>query len=249
MAVREGQLIAITSVKGGVGKTTFLLNLAVAFKDKRVLIVDFDLSGSAIAASLNKEFKYDLFDLFDDVEHKRFNQLGEYVVKYNDQIDFIAAPKDPRKSLKLNINLLNLVFYQFKVKYDIILIDTNHNIDKTNLLIMDLVNQIIFLTTPNLIDLKNLRTMLNIYKNMEKTNYKIVLNRAKDKHKDDYDDTEVRALLNHNIDYVLGKDCFQNNFEKDLLMGKIGYSRLKNKKVYQQMVKALEVGVQNEKIS
>ena len=42
MAIEKGKIITITSVKGGVGKTTFLLSLAHTYKklNKKVLIID-----------------------------------------------------------------------------------------------------------------------------------------------------------------------------------------------------------------
>lgn len=238
MAVKEGKIFVVTSVKGGVGKTTTVLNLAAAF-DQKILVVDFDLYGSAIAASLNAEIKNDLFDLFFDVENKRFNNINDYIVSYNQNIDIIASPNDPRKAAKINIDLLELVFYHLKVKYDYILVDTNHVKDKTNIMLLDLADQILFVVTPNLVDLKNIKTMINIYENIEKENYKIIINRSILKN-NNYDDQEIRAIIKRNIDYVLTTDLYQKNYEKTLLDGQIGYYHLNPKKEYQQIAKALK---------
>lgn len=50
-----GKIITISSVKGGVGKTTMTFNLAGIYCElnKRVLIIDLDLYSGGIAASLN----------------------------------------------------------------------------------------------------------------------------------------------------------------------------------------------------
>ena len=48
---KKGKIITVTSAKGGVGKTIFLLNLAGIFSrmKQKVLIVDCDLVGGAVA--------------------------------------------------------------------------------------------------------------------------------------------------------------------------------------------------------
>lgn len=45
MKITKSKVITVTSVKGGVGKTTFVLSLAAQYKmqDKKVLIIDMDL--------------------------------------------------------------------------------------------------------------------------------------------------------------------------------------------------------------
>ena len=51
--------ICITSAKGGVGKTTTTLNLAGIYEvlEKKVLIIDLDVTNGGIALSLNKPYK------------------------------------------------------------------------------------------------------------------------------------------------------------------------------------------------
>ena len=59
MAVHKGKIFAVTSTKGGTGKTTTVLNLAGIFslQNKKTLILDLDLYSSAVAASLNLNYK------------------------------------------------------------------------------------------------------------------------------------------------------------------------------------------------
>ena len=69
-----GKVITITSRKGGVGKTTTLLNLAGCYSnlDKKVIILDFDLYTNSISASLNLEPQKNIFNLVDDISNNRF---------------------------------------------------------------------------------------------------------------------------------------------------------------------------------
>ena len=58
MAGVKGKSLCISSSKGGVGKTFIVTSLAGIFAsiEKKVLIIDFDLSGGGIAVSLNAPF-------------------------------------------------------------------------------------------------------------------------------------------------------------------------------------------------
>jgi len=63
------KLIAITSGKGGVGKTNFILNLAIAMsiRGKKVLLIDADMNLSNIDVLLGIYPQYTLSNLMDDL--------------------------------------------------------------------------------------------------------------------------------------------------------------------------------------
>ncbi len=234
MAIKKGKVIVVTSVKGGTGKTSTIINLALAM-NKSVLLLDMDLSGRALATSLNLTMRSDIFELINDLETKRFSSLDNYVTDYQEKIAVIGAPNDPRKAVKLNNQLLNLMLSTLQSRYDFILIDTNHSISETNLILADLADEILFVTTPTLIDLKNLKTMLNIYKNIGKDNYHIVLNLATTKTPSHYDNSEIRAIIGANIDYTIPKKLYNKNYEDDLVNGKS-----KKNAAYEKIVKMIE---------
>ncbi len=55
MALNNAKVITVTSVKGGTGKSTTVLNLAGVLTEmkKKTIVVDLDLYAGVIAASLN----------------------------------------------------------------------------------------------------------------------------------------------------------------------------------------------------
>ena len=101
--MKKAEVITVTSVKGGVGKTTTVLNLAgiYASDNKKVLIIDMDLYSSSISLSLDLDPINDIYILTDDMNNNRCTDIDKYITKYNDQIDIIAGPKDIRQSSRV----------------------------------------------------------------------------------------------------------------------------------------------------
>ena len=147
MAINKAKIITITSVKGGTGKTTTVLNLAGTFStlDKRTLIIDLDLYSGSIAASLNINDDNNVYRLVNDISNNVFDYMENYVTAYNDKIDVIAAPKDPRMANKISSKYLSIILTRASMRYDVILIDTNHVIDEINLTVMDLSDEIVYI--------------------------------------------------------------------------------------------------------
>ena len=72
-----------------------------ADKGKKVLIIDLDLYSGDIASSLNLNYDNDIYNLFEDLNNNKFENLDDYACSYNDNIKVIAAPKDPRLARKI----------------------------------------------------------------------------------------------------------------------------------------------------
>lgn len=221
MTLKQAKIITVTSVKGGTGKSTTTLSLAGILSNKQIktIIVDMDLHAGVIAASLNLKPKKDFYTLVNDYMNHGLKDLDEYITKYNDYIDVLAAPKDPRSVGKINSYYVDLTLKKLKYKYDVILVDTNHIIDDINLITFDNSDEIIYVITSDLMDLKNMKTMLSIYKDMNLTNYTLVLNEALSKeHAGKY---EINTFLERNVDYILPSNSFTKNMRKVLMKGKI----------------------------
>lgn len=223
MAIQKGKILTITSVKGGTGKSTTLLNMAgiYSLQNKRVLIIDLDFYAGAIAASLNIENSTDIYKLTDDIANNRFTNLESYIVKYNEYIDVIPSNKDPRNANKINSACLNILLAKVKLKYDIILIDTNNTMSTANLVSFENSEKIVYVMTNNPIDLKSMRTMSAIYKDMEKTNYKVILNEAREVQKECFNKKDITNIINHDIDYTIPSSFYINNIDKYLMDGEI----------------------------
>lgn len=223
MASNVGKIISISSTKGGVGKTTMTLNLAGIYHllNKKVLIIDLDLYSGGVALSLNLNNKKDIFMLCDSLNNNRFSDFSEYVCKYNENIDVISAPRDPRQANKIDSKYLPIILEKAKNLYDIILIDTKHILDEFNLITLDYSYMSLFVITNDPVDLKNMKSLMTIFKDAGKTNFLTVLNNSRDTGKDYLTLFDIKNLIKTNVDYIISKNFYIRNIDKYVLNGEI----------------------------
>ena len=218
-----GKIITISSVKGGVGKTTMTLNLAGIYCElnKRVLIIDLDLYSGGIAASLNVKNKKDIYTMIDSMANNRFTELKKYVTTYNKNIDVLACPKDPRMGAKVSGRYIPVIFDLAKKEYDVVLVDTYHILDEINLTALDYSYMTLFIITNDIVDLKNMKSLISIFKDTDKKNYLILLNNSRDIGKDYLSVYDIRTIIKNNIDYTLSKNYYIKNIDKYTISGEI----------------------------
>lgn len=218
-----GKIITISSVKGGVGKTTMTLNLAGIYCElnKRVLIIDLDLYSGGIAASLNVKNKKDIYTIIDSMANNRFTELKKYVTTYNKNIDVLACPKDPRMGAKVSGRYIPVIFDLAKKEYDVVLVDTYHILDEINLTALDYSYMTLFIITNDIVDLKNMKSLISIFKDTDKKNYLILLNNSRDIGKDYLSLYDIRTIIKNNIDYTLSKNYYIKNIDKYTISGEI----------------------------
>ena len=223
MANRNGKVISVSSVKGGVGKTTMVTNLAGIYymMKKKVLIIDADFYSGGVSLWLDIRNKKDIFMLIDSFSNNRYSSIKDYVVEYNNGIDVLASPRDPRCALKIDSKYIPMIFELAKREYDVILVDTNHIMNEVNLMILDNVYKSLFMVTNDLIDLKNTKSLISIFRETDKNNYMLVLNCSRDTGRDYFSLFDIRNIVKSNIDYTISNSFYIKNIDKYVLNGEI----------------------------
>ena len=223
MSLNKAKIFTITSVSGGTGKTTTVLNLSgiLSNLEKKTLVLDLDLTSSDIAASLNLDYDFDIYNLYNDINNNKFNSLKDYVVSYNEFIDVLPSPKDPRLGRKIPINTLKTILYKSQLKYDVILIDTNHVLTDINLLAFDLSDEILFIINNDSMNLKSMKTFVSILESMNKTNYKIILNESINNDRNFYNKYDIKSIIGKSINYTIPSSFYIRDIDKYILSGTI----------------------------
>ena len=93
--------------------------------------------------------------------------------------------------------------------------------NEVNLMILDNVDISFFLVTNDLIDLKNMKSLINIFNEIDKDNYRIVLNNSRDTGRDYISLFDVRNMLKKNVDFTISRNFYIRNIDKYVLKGEI----------------------------
>jgi len=110
MKIKKGKSMCFFSAKGGVGKTTNILNLAGILEqlEKKVLIIDMDLYSGGIALYLDKKANKSVYNVAFDLMNGTFTDLANYTERVDNYIDVLSAPKDPRDASKIDAKYIQL---------------------------------------------------------------------------------------------------------------------------------------------
>lgn len=223
MLIRGGKTIVINSAKGGVGKTFMALNLAglLSRLNKKVLLIDLDLYSGGIGVSLNIKNNSSIFDLCEDIKNKRYQSFDHYLNSYNDNIDVIVAPTDPREAAKTDAAYISNILSYAKNKYDAVIVDTTHVFDAINVIALEKADHIITVFTNDLLDIKNTANVVKLFKETNIKNYSLILNEAVRPEKRTYTLFDMKHIVDAHVDYVMTKQLHLIDIEKYAIEGEI----------------------------
>jgi flagellar biosynthesis protein FlhG len=146
--VRIARTVAITSGKGGVGKTFFSANLAAAISRQglKVLVLDADLGLANLDVVLNLYPKITLHDVFTGKA-----QLEEAILPAPGGFSVLLAGSGlveySRLTPEVRDQLLS-IFEAVKPRFDVILIDTGAGISDVVLYAVSMAHEVIVVATP-----------------------------------------------------------------------------------------------------
>lgn len=213
---------------GGVGKSSFCTIFAKLIKNKKILIIDFDILNSSINSIFGtkkypKKFK----------ENNERIGLDKLIIKVDKNINILCATKflvdeNYKKTKEEFSNELN----NLKDKYDLIIIDNSSEcFFEYTKEILKKSDLILFLVEPNLIELKKSKNLLNIYINkwkIKKEKINIIFNKININSIDNkilktlFSDFNIleKIKLNNKFDLIINNNLkiidkkIKNKFEK-----------------------------------
>lgn len=242
MAILKAKILTVTSVKGGTGKTTTALNIAsILAKEKhKTLIIDLDFYESAIAPLLNLQVEENIYTLTSDELNNYMKELKHYCVSYNENLDCLLSPNDPRRASSINGYAVESIISKLRNKYEYIIIDTNYFMNEVNLTVMDMSDLILYVIDEDIVSLKAMRTVTSIYSDLDKKNYKILLNKSLNKPKSKISKYDVNNIIGKKVDYNLPNTFYQKDMNKFIEQGKILMDSTKIRKSNQDAYKVFK---------
>ena len=179
-----GTVVAVFSPKGGVGRTTIAVNLAVVAAtelNKRVVLVDgsFQFGDVAVLLNLNPKDK-SMFELVSDLEAGGdADAVDTYTMTHSSGLHVILAPPSPEMADVITPAGVKRVVEALRQRYELVVVDCAAWFNDTTLGILDLADVVLTVLTLEITSIKNIRLFLEV---AEKLGYedkvRLVLNRA-----------------------------------------------------------------------
>jgi flagellar biosynthesis protein FlhG len=176
----QSRVITITSGKGGVGKSNFTLNFALALKTagKQVVVLDLDLTTANINILMGVSPRYNLTDVL----YQR-NSIWDVLELGTGGIEYIAGGIEIKELLDLDQNSLTFFWNQIQelqTYADFILLDTGAGISKELVEFILASDETILVTTPEPTAIADSYSVLKtvFHYNKQPPKFRLVVNRA-----------------------------------------------------------------------
>ena len=201
------RVIAITSGKGGVGKTNLAVNLAVALQlsGKKVMVIDADIGMANVNILMGSVTNRSLIELLDDDV-----QLEDVIVDGAAGVKYISGVAGVEAALNLNRTeqrRLHRKLGRCSEMADVIIIDTGAGLNRNVIEFVLAVEEVLLITTPEPTALADAYAVIKAYSTYtERRNIKLVVNRIRDE-EICYEVTEkinqtTKKFLGLTIDYL-----------------------------------------------
>lgn len=143
-SLQSGQLISFISNKGGVGKSTAAVNVAVELASMhpgRVALIDGSLQMGVCATQLNLRPATTLVDAWQQRDRLDQELLSQLMTVHDSGLHLLAAPNSAIDAAEIDDSFLSRVLLMARRTYDFVIIDTFPLFDRTIMAILDLCDQ------------------------------------------------------------------------------------------------------------
>lgn len=178
---RSAKIITVSSGKGGVGKSNFTLNFALALKSmgKKVLVFDADIGMANIDVLMGVSSRFSLYHLL-----RREKSIEEVIQFGPEGLPYIAGGSGIADMISLTEEDLHYFVTQIErisSEMDYILFDTGAGLSKENMKFITSADQCLVVTTPEPTSITDAYALIKVVNGSDpEVQFSLVVNRAGD---------------------------------------------------------------------
>ena len=155
-----GRIVTVFSPKGGVGKTTLAVNLAVALSKggaKRVCLVDLDLAFGDVAITLQLLPTHSIEHAIGSESAVDLPLVEGLLTRHEASVMVLAPPSHPDVRERITALLVSRILAALRTGFDYIVVDTAPDFDEHTLTALDESDECVMVATLDLPTLKNVK--------------------------------------------------------------------------------------------
>jgi pilus assembly protein CpaE len=180
-----GRVVTVFSPKGGVGKTTSSVNLALALTDRgarKVCLVDLDLAFGDVAITMQLFPTHSIEQAVGSEDSVDLAMLEGLLTRHEDSLTVLAAPAHPDVRERITPLLISRILRALRDGFDYIVVDTSPSFDDATLTALDETDECVIVATLDVPTLKNVKVALETMDmlNIARGHRHLLLNRADD---------------------------------------------------------------------
>ncbi|CUR53959.1 Flp pilus assembly protein ATPase CpaE-like protein [metagenome] len=197
-AAHVGQIITVFSPKGGVGKTTTSVNLALALSQggaRKVCLVDLDLAFGDVAITMQLVPAHTIEEAIGAEDQLDAAMAETLLTRHEDSLMVLSAPQLPDARDRITARLISRVLRTLKQQFDYVVVDTAPSFDEQTLQALDETDECVIVATLDVPTLKNVKVAFETLDllSIAVDHRHLVLNRADDAV--GLDNAKVEAIL------------------------------------------------------
>jgi pilus assembly protein CpaE len=206
----RGQLITVTSAKGGSGKTVMATNVALLLNrlaDKKVVLVDADLQFGDVCLLLQLEPRFTMVNAAHELHQLDSEMLDSLLTEHPSGLRVLAAPLEPAFADDITTAGLMQMLDVLQETYDYIVVDTASMLDELILSLIEKADQVLMIVDMDLPSVKNAKLALETLRLLKFStgNVKLVMNRSNSKAR--LDNKEIEGALKMEIAAAVPSDA------------------------------------------
>jgi pilus assembly protein CpaE len=183
--VHTGRVVSVFSPKGGVGKTTMAVNLALMLSDRgarQVCLLDLDLAFGDVAITMQLFPSHSIEHAIGSEDTLDYEAIDGLLTRHDSGLMVLAAPSLPDAHDRVTPALVSRMIRVLKEKYDYVIVDTAPAFDEQTLTALDETDDLVMVATLDVPTLKNVKVALETLDmlNIAQDHRHLLLNRADD---------------------------------------------------------------------